>query len=88
MPFGWRRPPPPGGGQVDEDRWTPLHGAACFGEVAVVRDLVEHGANLVAVNAENDQPVDVAVDAETRAYLTGATLAAPPPSPPPVAAHG
>ena len=58
-------------GKVDEDRWTPLHGAACFGEVAVVRELVEHGANLLATNAENDMPLDIAVEEHTRQYLTG-----------------
>lgn len=59
------------GVQVDEDLWTPLHGAACFGEVGVVRQLVEHGANIFAANAENDIPLDIAVDDKTREYLSG-----------------
>ena len=49
-----------------------MHGAACFGEVNVVRDLVMHGANLVAMNAEGDTPIAIAVDEPTKKYLTEA----------------
>ena len=57
--------------QIDDDTWTPLHGAACFGEVAVTRYLVIHGANLNATNENGDTPLAVAVEETTKRYLQG-----------------
>jgi len=54
--------------------WTPLHGAACFGEVAVTRYLVVHGANLHAANENGDTPLGVAVEETTKRYLQGLFL--------------
>ena len=51
--------------------WTPLHGAACFGELAVVEYLESSGGNTMAVNADGDTPYSVTIQDLTKKYLLG-----------------
>ncbi|XP_061402477.1 protein phosphatase 1 regulatory subunit 12A-like [Musca vetustissima] len=46
----------------DNEGWTPLHATASCGFVSIARYLVEHGADVAAVNSDGDLAVDLAVD--------------------------
>uniref|UniRef100_A0A915JY74 Protein phosphatase 1 regulatory subunit 16A n=1 Tax=Romanomermis culicivorax TaxID=13658 RepID=A0A915JY74_ROMCU len=53
----------------DTELWTPLHAAGCCGHLKIVRHLVEHGAELLAVNADGNMPYDICDDEETLDYI-------------------
>lgn len=53
----------------DNEGWTPLHAAACCGNVAIVRYLCQHGADLSIVNSDKELALDLAVDEQCRDYL-------------------
>lgn len=48
----------------DADLWTPLHAAVACGNFDLVKYLVEHGADLVAINADGNMPIDLVDDNE------------------------
>ena len=50
----------------DIEMWTPLHAASRCGHLVLVRLLLEHGADLVAVNSDGQMPYEIA---ETSAVL-------------------
>ncbi|KAI5719925.1 hypothetical protein M8J76_016696 [Diaphorina citri] len=43
----------------DSEKWTPLHAAATCGHLPLVKYLIQHGANLLAVNADGNMPYDI-----------------------------
>ena len=43
----------------DADLWTPLHAAVACGNSELVKYLVEHGADMVAINADGNMPIDL-----------------------------
>lgn len=54
----------------DRELWTPLHASAACGNVSMVEYLVDHGASVVAINADGNLPVDLVEDDEDlRNYL-------------------
>jgi protein phosphatase 1 regulatory subunit 16A len=54
---------------VDTEKWTPLHAAATCGHLHLVKFLIEHGANLLAVNADGNMPYDLCEDDTTLSYI-------------------
>ncbi|XP_078469938.1 protein phosphatase 1 regulatory subunit 16A-like [Lampetra planeri] len=54
---------------VDSELWTPLHAAATCGHLHLARQLVEHGADLLAVNADGNMPYDICEDEVTLDYI-------------------
>ncbi|XP_065827411.1 protein phosphatase 1 regulatory subunit 16A-like [Oscarella lobularis] len=46
----------------DRDGWTPLHGAACWGQYEVIELLAEYGADLDAVTGTDETPTMLASD--------------------------
>jgi len=69
----------------DLDQWTPLHTAAHWGNMkgtrfsmigsshvaSALQSLVDKGANMLAVNSDNDIPFDVADDPDVQKLLQG-----------------
>ena len=54
----------------DRELWTPLHASAACENFAMVQYLVGNGANVAAINADGNLPVDlVEEDEELRKYL-------------------
>lgn len=53
----------------DSEQWTPLHAAATCGHLHLVKYLIEKGANLLAVNADNNMPYDICEHEETLDYI-------------------
>ena len=54
----------------DRELWTPLHASAACENFAMVQYLVEKGANVAAINADGNLPVDlVEEDEELLKYL-------------------
>lgn len=54
----------------DADLWTPLHAAVACGNADLVKYLVEHGADLVAINADGNMAIDlVDENEEIEVYL-------------------
>ncbi|XP_025114575.1 protein phosphatase 1 regulatory subunit 16A-like isoform X2 [Pomacea canaliculata] len=53
----------------DSEMWTPLHAAATCGHVVLCRHLIEHGAELLAVNADGNMPYDICEDEVTLDYI-------------------
>lgn len=53
----------------DSEKWTPLHAAATCGHLNLVKLLVKHGANLLAVNADGNMPYDICEDDEVLDYI-------------------
>ena len=54
----------------DRELWTPLHASAACENLAMVQYLVENGADVAAINADGNLPVDlVEEDEELRIYL-------------------
>ena len=54
----------------DADLWTPLHAAVACGNCDLVKYLVEHGADMVAINADGNMPIDlVDENEEIEVYL-------------------
>ncbi|XP_043946395.1 protein phosphatase 1 regulatory inhibitor subunit 16B [Protopterus annectens] len=49
----------------DNELWTPLHAAATCGHQNMVRILIQHGADLLAVNADGNMPYDLCDDDPT-----------------------
>ncbi|TRY54033.1 hypothetical protein DNTS_003504 [Danionella cerebrum] len=53
----------------DSDGWSPLHAAACWGQVHVAEQLVSHGASLNAKTFLEETPIDLCEDEEFRKHL-------------------
>lgn len=53
----------------DTELWTPLHAAATCGHVRLCRYLCDHGADLLAVNADGNMPYDLCEDVTTLDYI-------------------
>ncbi|XP_050795341.1 protein phosphatase 1 regulatory subunit 16A isoform X1 [Gopherus flavomarginatus] len=53
----------------DSELWTPLHAAATCGHLHLVELLINHGANLLAVNADGNMPYDLCEDEVTLDYI-------------------
>uniref|UniRef100_A0A1I8AZN4 ANK_REP_REGION domain-containing protein n=1 Tax=Meloidogyne hapla TaxID=6305 RepID=A0A1I8AZN4_MELHA len=49
----------------DTELWTPLHAAACCAYIDIVRLLIAHNADLLAVNADGNMPYDICDDEQT-----------------------
>uniref|UniRef100_U3JSZ8 Protein phosphatase 1 regulatory subunit 16B n=1 Tax=Ficedula albicollis TaxID=59894 RepID=U3JSZ8_FICAL len=49
----------------DNELWTPLHAAATCGHINLVKILIQHGADLLAVNADGNMPYDLCEDEPT-----------------------
>ncbi|XP_059827559.1 protein phosphatase 1 regulatory subunit 16A [Hypanus sabinus] len=49
----------------DSEVWTPLHAAATCGHLHLVQQLIQHGADLLAVNADGNMPYDLCEDEVT-----------------------
>ena len=47
---------------TDKELWTPLHAAATYGDVEMIEFLLSRGAYLLALNLEDNTPLDVAVE--------------------------
>ncbi|GCC18041.1 hypothetical protein chiPu_0020712 [Chiloscyllium punctatum] len=56
----------------DSELWTPLHAAATCGHLHLVQELIQHGANLLAVNADGNMPYDLCEDDVTLDYIESA----------------
>jgi ankyrin repeat protein len=46
---------------IDEDGDTPLHCAAYSGDITIIQELIEHNADIKAINENDDTPYDIAV---------------------------
>ncbi|XP_061389135.1 rabankyrin-5 [Musca vetustissima] len=58
-----RQPGPKGeGGEEATDKASPLHLCAQWGLVKVLQNLIDHGANVNALDAENKTPLHVAIE--------------------------
>ena len=54
----------------DRELWTPLHASAACENFSMVQYLVENGANVAAINADGNLPVDlIEEDQELQNYL-------------------
>ncbi|XP_046544171.1 protein phosphatase 1 regulatory subunit 16A-like isoform X2 [Haliotis rubra] len=53
----------------DSELWTPLHAAATCGHVHLCKQLIDKGAELLAVNADGNMPYDICEDEETLDYI-------------------
>ncbi|MEQ2179028.1 hypothetical protein GOODEAATRI_020356 [Goodea atripinnis] len=49
----------------DNELWTPLHAAATCGHAGLVKILIAHGADLLAVNSDGNMPYDLCEDDPT-----------------------
>ncbi|XP_061689173.1 protein phosphatase 1 regulatory inhibitor subunit 16B-like isoform X1 [Syngnathoides biaculeatus] len=49
----------------DNELWTPLHAAATCGHAGLVKTLIAHGADLLAVNSDGNMPYDLCEDDPT-----------------------
>ncbi|XP_076869833.1 protein phosphatase 1 regulatory inhibitor subunit 16B [Brachyhypopomus gauderio] len=49
----------------DNELWTPLHAAATCGHTGLVKILIQHGADLLAVNSDGNMPYDLCEDDPT-----------------------
>ncbi|XP_063070972.1 protein phosphatase 1 regulatory inhibitor subunit 16B isoform X2 [Engraulis encrasicolus] len=49
----------------DNELWTPLHAAATCGHAGLVKILIHHGADLLAVNSDGNMPYDLCEDDPT-----------------------
>ena len=57
----------------DADFWTPLHAAVACGNYDLVKILGDNGADLVAINADGNMPIDLVDDNEDiEVYLDNA----------------
>ena len=54
---------------TDTERWTPLHAAATCGHLHLVKFLIDHDADLLAVNADGNMPYDLCEDDTTLSYI-------------------
>ena len=54
---------------TDTEKWTPLHAAATCGHLHLVKFLIDHGADLLAVNADGNMPYDLCEDDTTLSYI-------------------
>jgi len=55
----------------DKEGWTPLHVAAYWDKTLMFEPLMTFGADLDLVNQDNETPLDVTENAETREKLEG-----------------
>ncbi|CAJ0606823.1 unnamed protein product [Cylicocyclus nassatus] len=53
----------------NNEGWTPLHAAACCGNLAIVRYLCQNGALLNVINSDKELALDLADDESCREYL-------------------
>jgi len=53
----------------DQDWWTPLHAACSAGNWRVANMLLTNGADVTAVNADGDLPIDLCADAKCEGVL-------------------
>ncbi|UYV85156.1 PPP1R16B [Cordylochernes scorpioides] len=53
----------------DSEQWTPLHAAATCGHINLVKFLIAHDAELLAVNADGNMPYDICEDESTLDYI-------------------
>lgn len=44
----------------DNEGWTPLHATASCGFISIAKYLLEHGANVAAVNCDGELALDIA----------------------------
>ena len=49
---------------TDRELWTPLHAAAACGNHIIIECLLENGANIIAINADGNLPIDLVEDDE------------------------
>ncbi|GAB1603235.1 protein phosphatase 1 regulatory subunit 12A-like isoform X1, partial [Argonauta hians] len=49
----------------DSELWTPMHAAATCGHIQLCEILINHNADLLAVNADGNMPYDICDDEET-----------------------
>ncbi len=54
---------------TDTEKWTPLHAAATCGHLHLVKFLIDHDADLLAVNADGNMPYDLCEDDTTLSYI-------------------
>jgi protein phosphatase 1 regulatory subunit 16A len=54
---------------VDNDLWTPLHAAATCANLEICKILIEHGADLLAVNTDGNMPYDICDDEICLEYI-------------------
>lgn len=48
----------------DNEGWTPLHATVSCGFVSIAKYLLEHGANVAAVNCDGELALDIAENEE------------------------
>lgn len=53
----------------DSELWTPLHAAATCGHIQLCEMLVDHNADLLAVNADGNMPYDICEDEDTLDFV-------------------
>lgn len=53
----------------DNEGWTPLHATASCGFLSIAKYLIEHGANVAAVNHDGQLAVDIAESDEMEDLL-------------------
>merc|ERR1712205_250516 len=53
----------------DNDWWTPLHAAANSGNWRICNLLLTNGADVLAVNAEGDLPIDLVADTKVEGVI-------------------
>lgn len=44
----------------DNEGWTPLHATSSCGFLSIAKYLIEHGANIAAVNCDGELALDIA----------------------------
>ena len=54
---------------MDNDLWTPMHAAATCANLEICKILIEHGADLLAVNTDGNMPYDICDDELCLEYI-------------------
>lgn len=55
----------------DNEGWTPLHATASCGFLSIAKYLIEHGANVAAVNYDRELALDLSETKEMADLLQG-----------------
>lgn len=55
----------------DNEGWTPLHATASCGFLSIAKYLIEHGANVAAVNYDRELALDLTETKEMAELLQG-----------------